>query len=120
MPAEIYEVLHILGIAWLFAALGGAVMHALNGGDKASNKARKLMAASHGIALVIILVAGFGLLEKKGLAFGTWVYIKLGLWLVLGASLTLIQKKPAMARGFWFLLPLLAAAGAYLAVYKPG
>ena len=120
MPADFYEVLHILGIAWLFAALGGAVMHALNGGDKASNKARKLMAASHGIALVIILVAGFGLLGKKGLAWGLWVYAKLVLWLLMGASLTLIQKKPALARAFWFALPLLAAAGAYLAVYKPG
>ena len=58
LPPEVYKILHILGVAWLFFALGGATLHALNGGDKASNKSRKLVAASHGIALVIILVAG--------------------------------------------------------------
>lgn len=119
MPAEVYTVLHLLGIAWLFAALGGVTVHALNGGDKASNSARKLLAASHGIALVIILVAGVGLLHKKGIAWGTWVYAKLALWLFLGGSLTLIQRKPGLARLIWFALPLLAAAGAALAVFKP-
>jgi hypothetical protein len=118
LPPEVYKIIHLLGIAWLFFVLGGATLHALNGGDKASNNSRKLMAASHGVALVIILVAGFGMLGGKQM--GTWVFLKFALWLVLGASLALIQKKPGLAKALWFVLPLLAAAGAYLAVYKPG
>lgn len=118
LPPEVYKVLHLLGVAWLFFALGGATLHALNGGDKASNTHRKLMAASHGIALLIILVAGFGMLGGKKM--GMWVHLKSALWLALGASLTLVQRKPGLAKIMWFVLPLLAAAGAYLAVYKPG
>ncbi|MGB1699930.1 MAG: hypothetical protein ACPHRO_08260 [Nannocystaceae bacterium] len=118
LPPEVYKVLHLLGVAWLFFALGGATLHALNGGDKASNTHRKLMAASHGIALLISLVAGFGMLGGKKM--GMWVHLKSALWLALGASLTLVQRKPGLAKIMWFVLPLLAAAGAYLAVYKPG
>ena len=118
LPPEVYKILHILGVAWLFFALGGATLHALNGGDKASNKSRKLVAASHGIALVIILVAGFGLLGGKKM--GMWVHLKSALWLALGASLVLVQRRPALARVRWFGFPLLAAPAAYLAVYKPG
>ncbi len=35
----------------LFTALGGTVLHVINGGNKTTNAARGLVAALHGIAL---------------------------------------------------------------------
>ncbi len=122
MPYEVYKVLHILGVMLLFVALGGAAMHGINGGTKEDNAGRGLVAASHGSALVIILVAGFGLLAKLGMASSMplWVILKLVIWLLMGGVLVILNKQPKAAKALWFALPVLGALAAYLAVTKPG
>ncbi len=119
MSYEFYKALHILGIALLFLAFGGLAGHALNGGTKETNKARGLMLASHGIGLVLILVAGFGMLAKMGGSggmFPSWIHPKLLIWLLLGAATMPLQRKNALAKPLWFVLPLLALTAAYLAL----
>jgi hypothetical protein len=117
MSYEFYKALHILGIALLFLAFGGLAGHALNGGTKDTNKARGLMLASHGLGLVLILVAGFGMLAKTGGGMlPGWVHPKLLIWLLLGAATLPLQRKTAMAKPMWFVLPLLAVTAAYLAI----
>lgn len=123
MSYEFYKALHILGIALLFISLGGLAGHALNGGTKETNKGRGLMVASHGIGLLLILVAGFGMLAKLGMmspgSWGGWVHAKITLWIALGAAVALVYRGPALARALWVVVPILAAMAGWLALTKP-
>lgn len=121
MSYEFYKILHFVGIALLFLAFGALAGHGLNGGTRETNKARGLIVGTHGLALALILVAGFGMLAKlAGQSGGSflpgWVHPKLLIWLLLGAALMPLQRRPALARPLWLLLPLLAAAAAYIAI----
>ena len=117
MSAQVYNVLHILGILLAFTALGAAILRTLAGGEDAPG--RKLIGITHGVALLLILVSGFGMLAKLKLGFALWVYLKIAVWVLIGAAIALIRRLPAYATWFWFALPALGAAAAYLAIYKP-
>jgi len=121
---ELYKVVHLVGVIVLFTVLGGAMVHAINGGTAASNGARRAIAVMHGTGLLLILAAGFGLLARLGLMSGgvpLWVVGKLIVWLLAGLMLTVPRRNPKLARPLLLVgLPLLAAAAAWLAVYKPG
>ncbi len=104
-------------------ALGGAALHAMSGSTRTADPGRKWVAITHGIGLLIVLVAGFGLLARLGISHGgdwpIWVWMKLGIWLVLGAMTALIGRNPRHARFFWVGIPILAALAAYLGINKP-
>jgi hypothetical protein len=121
---ELYKVAHLVGVIVLFMALGGAMVHAVNGGTPSGNAARRAIAMLHGIGLAVILTAGFGLVARLDLLSGGvphWVVGKLVIWLLAGLMLTVPRRKPSLARPILLAgLPLLAAAAAWLAVYKPG
>jgi uncharacterized membrane protein len=116
MSLATYKVLHILGVILLFTGVGGLCVLSIAGSESA--KARKLASIIHGIALVIILIAGFGLLVKLG--FGTeipgWIWIKLVIWAVLAGAVFVLRKSPQLATPLLFLLPLLGAIAGYLAI----
>ncbi len=118
MSPDLYKILHILGVLLAFIALGGATMRALvdTGKDDAG---RKLAGITHGVALLLILVSGFGMLAKLGYGFPLWVWAKIAIWLVIGASIAVIRRMPDQATLFWFALPALGGAAAYLAIYHP-
>lgn len=122
MTYTFYKVLHIFAIVLLFTAIGGLSLHGINGGDKESNKASKLVAITHGVAMLLILTAGFGLMARLGFTktWPVWLYPKLGIWLLMGGSLALVQRKPEWGKILWWVLPLLATVAAYLAIAKPG
>lgn len=117
MSYEFYKVLHILGLMLLFFALGG---YTLKSSEDNAKPTRILLAVSHGVGLLLMLVAGFGLVAKLKLG-GTpgWAWIKVGLWLAFGAAPVLIKRTPARLRPVWVVLPLLGTIAAYLAVNKP-
>lgn len=118
-----YKTLHVLGGFLLFTSLGGLMLSALSTGKPAEGKARKLAAMTHGIALAVILISGFGLLAKLQIPhdwlFPPWVWAKLVVWLLMGGVIVLIRKRPEWLRALWILLPLLGGVAAYLAFYKP-
>jgi hypothetical protein len=126
MPYPLYKVLHVLAVAFLFASAGGLTILTLLGRDEPElvRSTRRWLHICFGVALVLILVAGFGLLARLGVAHGTawpvWAYVKLGIWMVLGASLALVRRAPSFARLFFFLLPLIGGVAIYAAIYKPG
>lgn len=123
MPYEFYNLLHVLGILLLFMAFGGWAFHGISGGTKATNKARGLLAATHGIGLVIIIVAGFGMLAKiQPMSAGLpgWLHPKLLVWVLLGAAPAILNRKPEWGKAMWFALPLLAALAAFFAIYHLG
>ena len=125
MTLAVYKVVHILGVMFLFTALGSLLAAAWPGtGDAAAaGPLRKRAGLTHGIALVVVLVSGFGMLARLGIShlggWGTWIWLKLLTWLLLGAALTLIRRQPRLAPALWIVLPLLGGLAAYLAIYKP-
>ncbi len=114
---KIYKLIHLLGIMLLFASLGAVTLHVINGGDRQSNRGRKLLASSHGTALLLILVGGFGMLARLDEGLSHWVGIKIVIWVALGAGLTLAYKKPAMARVLWWIYPCLGLLAAWTVLY---
>jgi hypothetical protein len=120
---QFYNVVHILGIVLLVMALGGMALHAANGGTRRDNVARGLVAALHGIGAFLVLLGGFGMLARLGVMHGSgfpgWIWVKLVVWVLLGAAAVLPYRRPALARPLLFAVPALAAVAAYMAIYKP-
>lgn len=119
MSYEFYKVLHVVGIILVFMSLGAALLHATGGGTREQNPARKLIAALNGTGLLLIVVAGFGMLAKiQSMSAGLpgWLHPKLLIWLLIAASPALLARKPGAAKAMWFVLPLLGAAAAYLGI----
>jgi hypothetical protein len=50
-------------------------------------------------------------------AWPIWIYGKIGVWLLVAASIAVVRRKGGL--GWYLLLPLLGAVGAWLAVNKP-
>lgn len=120
MSYEFYKLLHFLGLFLAFTALGGQMFYVINGGTKDAAQSRGLIAAGHGLGLVLVLVAGFGMQAKLGIeGMPGWFLAKIGIWVALGAWLALPWRAPHLAKPLWFVLPLLGAVAAWLAIFKP-
>lgn len=120
MPIQVYKLVHLLGLIMSMVAVGGLALHGINGGDRDSNRARGLASATHGIGMVLLLVGGFGMLAKMGGGFPPWVAGKLVIWLLVGAAMMPLMRKPELGRVMWMAVPILAIVAAALALYKPG
>lgn len=117
MSYQFYTVLHVAGVLFLFTALGALAATA----GSASAGLRRMASIAHGVSLAVILVAGFGLLARLG-HFGNipaWAWAKMGLWLVLGAIVVPLKRKPEWAPALWVAMPLVGVLSAWLAVSKP-
>lgn len=113
MSYEFYKIVHLAGLVTLFASLGAlAVIPA----DR-----RKPFMALHGIATVVMLVAGFGLLARLNMMgnLGVWVYGKLAIWLVFGAIPVVLKRKPNLAVPMLLVSIALGTLAAFLAITKP-
>jgi hypothetical protein len=119
----VYKVIHIYGIALLFAAVGGLTLTVANGATKQTSGVRKLIAATHGTAAFLILLGGFGMLAREGIiqnhVFPGWLWGKIVVWLILSVIVIVPYKRPDLARPLFIATPLLAALAAYLAIFKP-
>lgn len=120
LSLSFYKLLHLFGIMLMFSALGAVVAAAAAGG--ANPRLRKLGGVAQGVALALILVAGFGLLARQGFTGGwpLWVWLKLLIWLVFGVSTLLVRRAGEKAGWFLVLLPVLGAVSAWLALYRVG
>jgi hypothetical protein len=121
MSFAAYKVIHILAVLFVFASLGALMLAAREGVERGSG--RKLAGMTHGIALLLVLVAGFGALARLGLsnpaAWPMWVWIKALVWLALGGVIVLIRRSPQLGTLLWWLIPLLGGIAAWAAVFKP-
>ncbi len=116
MPHYIYQILHITGILMVFMGYGALLARALSGSDNACVK--KLGSITSGIGLVLILVAGFGLVTKMGYSFtAPWLIVKLVIWLALGGLIAIINRKPGLACKLWWVLLALGATAAVMVYY---
>lgn len=117
-----YKIVHITGILLLFCALGALSALSAHGVLAEGGRARKFASAAHGTALLIVLVGGMGLLARLGMngPWPMWVWLKIALWVIMGALIVVIRRVGTGAGILLFLFPLLGAVAAFLAVYKPG
>jgi hypothetical protein len=117
-----YKVVHLLGILLLVCGIGGLWALAAAATEPARQKARRLLLATHGVALVLILVAGFGMMARLGIsgAWPAWIWIKLAIWLLLAAVPVLLRRVEGASSALFFLGPLLAAIAAWAALFHIG
>jgi hypothetical protein len=121
MSYQIYKIIHIFGVVAIFSCLSAMALYSMNGGAKADNRFRKLVAATHGVGLLVVLVGGMGLGARVGAlqgGFATWIYVKLVIWLVAGALMLIPYRFPRYSLGLWFGVPLLAALATWVVQYK--
>lgn len=85
MNPLLFKVIHIAGALGVFTAMGAILMGA-------QESCRKCASMLHGISLLLLLLAGFALLEKPPMHLHFWK-VKLVLWLFLGVAPVLARKK---------------------------
>lgn len=124
MDYNVYLLIHLFGIFTVLAAAGSLAYREAVGGPGGPGEAgaRKLIMVEHGLGLLLMLVSGFGLLAKLEIhGVPGWAWVKIAVWLLLGAAPFLIRRffRGSKALVFWALLPILAIASGYLAKSKP-
>jgi len=118
MPPYIYHILHLTGIIMLFLGYGALLGRSLIGSDDA--KVKKLGSITSGIGLLLIFIAGFGLITKMGYGFTTpWILVKLVIWFALGGLIAVINRKPQCATGLWWMLVALGLLAAIMVYARP-
>ena len=117
MSILFYKVLHLIGIIMLFLSIGGAIIRAA--ADQKNEKLERFVLINHGVSLLIIVIAGFGLLAKLGMIFTGWVVVKIIIWVLMGALIMPIKKAPDKKSVWWFTALVLGAIAAFMAIYKP-
>ncbi len=119
MSYEFYKIVHLIGIFLLLFTTGGLVIGIHNKGDK-NFPAYKKLAAGQGISLLLLLIAGFGLMARLNLSpLPLWVILKLVIWLLFAFSLTLLKKNPKNLLPTIGLISFLALSAILLAILKP-
>ncbi len=110
MNPAYYQVLHVLS---LFILSAHTFMAFANPAPE--NKKRTMMIT--GIASLLVLVSGFGLLAKlHNNQFETWVIVKLVCWLGLSALAGIVYRRPEL-RGALARLALALVGLALVMVY---
>ena len=117
MSYEFYNIAHVIGVLFLFTALGALAATA----GSPSAPLRKIASIAHGVALALIFVAGFGLLARLGYfgAIPAWAYLKMVAWGILALAVLPIKKKPEWAPVLWVLMPVVGSFAVWLAVAQP-
>jgi hypothetical protein len=121
LDVSVYRFFHLLGIMMIFASLGGLIHDVINGGTKAQNRWRKAAAATHGVGIVLLLLSGFGMLARLQIhwPWPGWVFGKIIIWIILGGITALIYRLPNAGKALWYIVLILGALAAYLALGKP-
>jgi hypothetical protein len=113
------KVFHLVALALTFMGLAGAL--AYNAVSPGPSITRRIFAISHGIGLLLLLITGFLLLIQLGIGKNLpgWVWGKVIIWLVAGASAVLVRRFAKFQVQMLLYLAVLVGLGAWLAMYKP-
>lgn len=116
---EIYKLIHIIGLIILFFAFGGVLFFALSK-SALPRSMQKVSSIFHGVGLFLILLGGFGMLARLGMAkeWPLWVILKLVIWLLLGGGMVLAKKMQNLAIYLTIGFIMLASCAAYLGLFK--
>ena len=121
MSIIVYKLMHLLGLVLLFQSLGATLFAFLAGSGTSESSHKRMLMSMHGLGLLLLLIGGFGMAARLGImgALPAWVWIKIGIWLLLGASLFFVKKKPETAKLWWFLIIALGLTAAYMGLFQP-
>jgi hypothetical protein len=112
MSYEFHKVFHII----MGMVLLGYTFYAF----AAPPETRKRVMMITGIASLLILVSGVGIMHKVGYTFGMkWIWVKIAVWLVLSAMAGLAYRKREIAGPLRLAVIVLAGVSVYMAIYKP-
>jgi hypothetical protein len=111
MSIAFYHIAHIIGLVFVFIGFGALL----------SSESSRTAMKWHGIGLLISLISGFGMLAKLGIfkSMPTWVWIKIGLWFVLGFLPVLARRRVVAAPVVVILAAVIAGVMGYLGYLKP-
>jgi len=115
MPHSIYLFLHLLGLTLTAISIGGMVVGRRHGDLKPG----KQLSMMHGLGIVFLLVAGFGMIARLDIAwpFPNWIWVKIALWVLVG-GFPAYSKKMSAEAGLYVALALMLFA-AFLGINKP-
>jgi uncharacterized membrane protein SirB2 len=118
MDYNTYKILHVVGLVLLMLGLG-----AILGAGREAAKARRFGGMLHGLGLLVMVVAGFGMmarLEIMGVStWPMWLIAKMAIWVVVAILPVLVKKQIVPGAIGWLLAAALAATAAWLALTKP-
>ena len=114
MNPHVFKIIHILSVLLLFYAFGA--LASLADANNTNANAKKIYKVLHGLALLLILLTGFAQMHLLKTGFPAWIQVKMGVWLLLGGSLTLVVRKPQWRGWIWALLLALAAVAVTAAI----
>lgn len=117
-----YKLIHFLGLFTVLVVTAARAGRFMTGDTTASGARRRSLAVAHGIAVFLILLGGFGMLARLGIAqqgLPGWIYVKLAIWAIFAGVIALPGRGTKYARLALIALPLLALAGGVVALYKP-
>src|SRR6185312_16904153 len=116
MNPQTFKIIHIVSILLLFYAFG-ALSFVGKPSDGSNTRPGRGYKALHGIALLLILLTGLAQMMALKVGFAApWIHVKLGVWLLLGAALPLITRKPQWRSWVWLVLLALAAVAVTAAI----
>ena len=102
-----YKLIHLTGVFLLLLSLGGQLV------VKESLTWRKHLKVGHGFGLLLILVAGFGLLARLGVSWPwpVWICLKLIVWIFLGVTPLLLRRGLSSGKVLWWIVLIFAGFG---------
>ena len=111
MALIIYHILHVASILVLL----GYTFYAF----AAPAETRKRVLMIIGIATLLVLVSGFGMLARMGLGFPGWAIVKFVCWLGLSAVAGMAYRRRQLAGLLMFLTLALAIIAVAMVYLKP-
>ncbi|QDU65426.1 hypothetical protein [Engelhardtia mirabilis] len=113
MPATFYHFIHVTSLLLLAGVTFAAIA------NPAPERRKKALMLS-GLLGVIALVGGFGLVSKAlGGEWQTWVFVKIGCWLLLAGMTGLIFRRPEAGRLWGTIAVILIAVAVFCVYYRP-
>lgn len=107
-----YSILHVIAgfvlVAYTFSAFAK---------PDATRRGFHLMVT--GIASLVVLIAGVGLLHKGGFGFPVWAMVKVGCWLLLSALAGIAFRRPSLTGMLSLFAVALVTVAVYCAYVKP-
>lgn len=115
-----YKFLHLAGVIAVLMTVGGLLVGRVLAGT-GEFRGRRVLSLVHGIGLLVVFIAGFGLLARLNASWPWqhWVMLKMVLWLWIGAVPALARHLPQRAQLLWWSALAAAMLAAFLASFKP-
>jgi len=120
MSHSFYLIIHLAGLAITVQALT-ALAFVNESTESNESPRRRLLSVAHGTGLFLLLLGGFGMLARLGTAFPWpgWVWLKLGIWVILGAAVALIKRRQFDAATWFYAITAAVLLAASMGVLKP-